>query len=115
MGGVITSDSWLALEAAGTGHGLVRTRVHPKAPVDMFIALEKPSGARLVLIGLATEDVAQAVDIPKARGIEVTTQPLADGSAWGFAEVRLTDPRFSEVFTALADDLVDYVAVAPSP
>ena len=112
MGSVIPAEVWASLDAARSGRGRVQTRIAPAAPVDIFIAVEKPLGVRLLLVGLPTEDAAGNLDIPEARGIEVKTAPVASGPGWGFAEIRLTDLRYVEVFTTLADDLIGYIVKA---
>ena len=112
MGRVIADDLWATLAVPGAGHGLVRTRVVPDAPIDIFVAVEHPSSTRLLLFGLADEEQAAAMDLPQATGIRVRAFPTSSDPVWGYAEVRLVDARYDEVFTALADDLADYVSRA---
>ena len=112
MGRLIASEVWDSLVGAPAGHGLVRTRVTPDAPIDIFVAVEKPSATRVLLFGLADEVQARSVDVPQAIGIEVRAVPAAREAGWGFAEVRLVDARYLEVFTSLADDLVEHVGRA---
>lgn len=112
MGGVISTETWASLAAPNAGHGLVRTRVYPHAPVDIFVAVEHPSSAKLLLFGLADAEQAAVVELPQATGIIVRAVPAPSDSVWGHAEVRLVDVRYDEVFTALADDLADHVSRA---
>jgi hypothetical protein len=81
----------------------------PEAPIDIFVAVEHPSSTRLLLFGLEDEDAAAAIDVPEAIGIAVHAAPIPNEAIWGYAEVRLIDARYDEVFTALADDLADHV------
>lgn len=112
MGGVIAAETWASLAAPNAGQGLVRTRVYPHAPIDIFVAVEHPSSAKLILFGLADAQQAAEVDLPQATGISVRAVPAPSDSVWGHAEVRLVDVRYDEVFTALADDLADHVSRA---
>lgn len=112
MGRLITSEVWTSLEVAPGGRGLVRTRIAPDAPVDIYVAVEQPNAVRLVQFGLAGEHLAESLDIPQARGIEVKAVPTASGSDWGYAQIRLVDRRYVEIFTSLADDLVEHVSGA---
>jgi len=45
-------------------------------------------------------------------GIEVRAVPTASDKLWGYAEVRLSDARYAEVYESLADDLVGHVSSA---
>jgi hypothetical protein len=112
MGGVISTETWESLGAPNAGHGLVRTRVSPHAPIDIFVAVEHPSSAKLVLFGLDAAEQAALIDLPQASGIRVQAIPTPNDSGWGYAEVRLVDGRYDEVFTALANDLADHVSRA---
>ena len=112
MGRLISTEVWDSLLVASAGHGMVRTRVAPEAPIDIFVAVEKPSSTRLLFFGLADAAQAQSIDVPQATGIEVRAIPSVGEAGWGFAEVRLVDARYVEVFTSLADDLVVHVADA---
>lgn len=112
MGRVITSDIWATLAGPAAGHGLVRTRVLPEAPIDIFVAVEHPSSTKLLLFGVLDEEQAATIDLPQATGISVRALPTPSDSVWGYAEVRLVDGRYDEVFTALADDLADHVSRA---
>ena len=112
MGRVIATETWASLAGPTAGHGIVRTRVMPEAPIDIFVAVEHPSSARLLLFALADNEQAAVLDIPQATGISVRALPTPSDSGWGYAEIRLVDVRYDEVFTALADDLVDHVSRA---
>jgi hypothetical protein len=50
------------------------------------------------------------VDVPSATGIRFRAVPVAADAGWGYAEIRLLDDRYFEVFTSLADDLAEHVS-----
>jgi hypothetical protein len=112
MGRVIADDIWTTLAGPAAGQGLVRTRLLPEAPIDIFVAVEHPSSAKLLLFGIQEEDQAASIDLPRANGITVRAVPTPSDPVWGYAEIRLTDGRYEEVFRALADDLADHVSRA---
>ena len=115
MGSVIVAEAWTALEATRGGKGITRQRIAPQAPIDIHLAVEHPGGTRMVLFGIPHADLAKAFDIPQATGISIRAVPAAAETGWGYAEVRLADGRYSELFVSLADDLVGEVMAAESP
>jgi hypothetical protein len=112
MGGHITSDLWATLDASLAGPGLVRLRVAPEAPLDIFAAVEHPTGVRLLQFGLPGVPEARSLDVSDTRAINVRAIPSATEAGWGVAEVRLVDPRYADIFTTLADDLVSHIGGA---
>jgi Putative PD-(D/E)XK family member, (DUF4420) len=112
VGRLITAELWSSLDTAPSGRGLVRVRIAPEAPLDIFAAVEQPDSVRMLLFGLPSEEAANSLEVPQARGIEITAIPTASDAGWGTAEIRLVDPRFAEVFTALADDLAEHVTMS---
>src|SRR4051812_24041536 len=104
MGRLIAGEIWSSLESAAGSTGLVRQRVAPDAPIDIYVGVERPSGARVVLFGLLDADSAGELVVPQAMGIEVRAVPTASDKLWGYAEVRLSDARYAEVYESLADD-----------
>jgi hypothetical protein len=109
MGQLVNAETWATLDEDRPGVGVVRKRIAPEAPIDMFAAVEKPGNAHLLLFRLANDSQASLVAVPAAAGIRVRSVPTAEEPGWGFAEVRLLDPRYSEVFVSLADDLAEHV------
>ena len=109
MGRLIAAEAWTSLEAGLEGKGLTRQRVAARSPIDVFIAVEHPGSAWLVLFGLPSAELAASIDIPQATGIQVRAVPALSDMGWGYAEIRLLDGRYAELFAALADDLVENV------
>jgi len=68
VGRLITPELWISLEAAHSGRGLVRVRIAPEAPLDIFAAVEQPESVRMLLFGLPSVELAHSLDVPQARG-----------------------------------------------
>ena len=115
MGSLITADTWRRLgETTGQSQGLVRTRIAPDSPVDIFVAVEKPLNLRVLSIGFRGEDLDEIAQVPQARGVEIKLTSDAGGTRPTGITLRPASPRFSEVFTVLADDVATVAAAATS-
>lgn len=107
-------EALLADAASARGHGLLVRRIAPHAVADLHVAVERPAGARVLLVRLPRQEAeAAAVDLGCA-GIEVRLYQLGagthDDSGVG---VRLADDAFADLFAPLAGDLVGHLAALP--
>ncbi len=107
-----TNDAlWEEMERAdhGSGRGLLRRRIEHESRFDLFVAIEKPSNERALL--LETEENLADVEsrFPPLRGIQcvVHTDELRPGK--GSLEIRLRHDQYRELFSVLVLDLVDTV------
>lgn len=110
-----TADTWKQLEAgpSGMGGGYLSRRIHPGAVVDLYLAVEKPSNTRLLVVRVAGVPLKAAGDLPRAEGFEVRRGfETVDGKKLYHLAVRLTHPRFADVFATLVDDVVSHVVRA---
>ena len=110
-----TTDTWKQLETgpSGTGGGYLSRRIHPGAVVDLFLAMEKPSNTRLLVVRVAGTTLKPDHDLPRAEGFEVRRGfETVDGKKHYHLAVRLTHPRFADVFATLVDDVVSHVVRA---
>jgi Putative PD-(D/E)XK family member, (DUF4420) len=105
---------WKALEAdalagkTGSSGWLLRL-AHPLPTCPLFIALEQASRRRAVFLRLPAERVPVRRHWPRCRGLEAVAVRIEQETHFG---VVLKEPRFADVFTALAEDLDRRVAVA---
>lgn len=107
-----TADTWKDLEAGtpGGGGGYLTRRIHPEATTDLLLAVEKPSNTRLLVLRASNTPLKLGGDLPRAEGFEVRRGfETVDGKKQFHLAVRLTHPRFVDVFTALVDDVVAHV------
>ena len=107
------ADVWKDMEA--TRHpgstGFLRRRIRPDSNRDIFLGLEKPADHRMLLLHL-TQAVADTVRAPATtRNIELLIhRDVGDGEA--VLELRLVDRAYQEIFSILADDLINVLVTA---
>ena len=110
-------DLWKELEAdVGAGKsgasGWLLRLAQPTAGCSVFVGLELASRRRAVLLRLPSASVPSRRHWPRCKGLE----PLAvDVDGIAHFGVALKEPRFADVFTALAEDLVRRVADSGDP
>ena len=112
-----TADTWKQLESGPSkaGGGYLSRRIQTEAVVDLFLAMEKPSNTRLLVVRVAGTPLRAASDLPRAEGFEVRRGiETVDGKKHYHLAVRLTHPRFADVFATLVDDVVSHVVQASS-
>ena len=110
-------DLWEALEADATAgktgaSGWLLRLAQPAATCPLFVGLELESRRRAVLLRLHSAFIPAHRRWPRCKGLEALTVQLEGIAHFGMA---LKEPRFADVFTALAEDLVRRVADAGSP
>jgi hypothetical protein len=112
-------DIWKALAseaATGVANGsIVRRRIFPKERPNIFLAVERPNNARLLLIDLCSDAIPHAQQLPTGEGFSVELVALPEtGSHLATLALRLTDARYSEIFTVLVEDVVDAAVRTPN-
>jgi hypothetical protein len=102
-------DELETLIAPGSA-GRFKRRVRPQSAIDLFVGVTKPTNQRLLMM-LVSESSLQGIDkLPSSLGVEARiVRPGEDGRD-ATLELALTDPRFSDIFSALAADVIDVTA-----
>lgn len=95
------------------GQGSLRRRVKPDSRFDIFLALEKPSNKRVLLLSVAESAAVGVEDLPVMKSIEVrfyrdATRARAD------LGLRLTDRAYEEIFSVLVEDLINTIVACPA-
>lgn len=108
---------WNLLEAesreAGAG-GILLRRVHPKSKRNIFFGFRVPDQRRVLLMRIPNTVAPEIRDMATSRGIDLCVSPLpSDPSTDTSLQLTLREPRFADIFTALADDVANRVALAP--
>lgn len=99
----------LRADAARTA-GVVRRRIAPNAIINLFAAVEHPSGTPLLLVELSAGAIPFNYTAPAAVGFSMTVSPGAEGSVQ--IELRLLEADGESVFRSFVDAVVDGVSVA---
>ena len=86
--------------------GLLRRRIRPDSNLDIFLGLEKPAGHRMLLLRLSQVDADTLPAPATARNIELLIHGNV-GHGEAVLELRLVDRAYQEIFSILADDLIN--------
>jgi hypothetical protein len=109
----VTLDAiWDELEAltAPGAVGRFKRRVHPESSLDLFVGVAKPANQRLLMMLASEASLGDVARLPSSQGVEARiVRPGEDGRE-ATLELALTDPRFTDIFTALAADIIDSIA-----
>lgn len=101
---------WKEMEAAQglASTGLLRRRVRAESGFDLFIALEKPTNNRALLLSVG-DTVPDAIgELPRLRSVELRLR--GDDPGGGAAlELKLTNRAYEGLFSVLVRDLVEIV------
>jgi Putative PD-(D/E)XK family member, (DUF4420) len=103
---------WSELET-DTSHssGFVRLRVEPDACCDLFLAVRKPDNARALLLEVDASAIPAATEYPESDGFALTVSTLKPGFEGRVRIVlELSNPRYLDVFSVLATDVVGHVS-----
>jgi hypothetical protein len=96
-------EQWRALESESVGAEGWRLRLaRPVKGYPLFVACEGASARRALLLRVPADSIPPKRQWPVIAGVEVTALTLAGHVSFG---VVLRDPRFTDVFSALAEDL----------
>ncbi|WP_165824380.1 PD-(D/E)XK motif protein [Micromonospora globispora] len=113
----ITEEDWAPLEAEHHPYGIVARRLFPRSSHDILMAVQQPTGRRVLLIRVP-ESVGKAVagrhpTLPSTRGLAMQFATAPDGST----ELRivLTAHDRREVFNPLIADVAVTAQAADRP
>ena len=101
------SDIWADLEAEGAMEGRFRRRIHEESVADLYLAVDKPSNTRALLIDVDLTGV-ELGELPSGRGIDLRRVPTASGGE--ALELILSQPSFADLFDALVIDVARVAA-----
>jgi hypothetical protein len=113
---MIAEDIWQLLEQ-GTGEassGYLMRRILTDVQYDVFLALEKPSGLRLMIRvrhraiekGIATYPASSSFEVRRVLLNKEDKDHIT-------LQLILTNVRYSDIFTTLVQDIVDHIATIP--
>ncbi|WDG29700.1 PD-(D/E)XK motif protein [Streptomyces sp. CA-278952] len=113
----VTEAEWRDLEAPQSVPGRSRLRLHPEAPLDVFLSVTHPGHQRMLVLrtdARSADHIVRSVGrLPRAAGLEMN---LSAVSRLEYElQVVLTENALREVFNPLVTDVADTVRDAPEP
>lgn len=110
---MMVQDIWKLLEEdTGTvSSGYLTRRILPEVRYDVYLAIEKPTSTRLLMMRVRQSAVERGTVFPKSSSFEVRRVALLnDDKAYLTLQLVLTNPRYSDIFTTLVQDIVSHIA-----
>ena len=105
--------TWKLLEedTANVTSGYITRRLLPEVTYDVYLAIERPSNARLLMMRVNQKSIAKATVFPKSNCFEVRRVALqGDEDSHVTLQLVLINSRYSDIFTTLVQDIVDAIA-----
>ncbi|MDQ7903516.1 PD-(D/E)XK motif protein [Phytohabitans sp. ZYX-F-186] len=102
----VSEDDWTQLEAEQHSTGVVMRRLFPRSTQDIFLAVQQPSGRRMLVLRVpssAAEAQVRRGALPSTRGLALQFVP-ADTGRRDLQVVLIADDR-REVFNPLISDM----------
>lgn len=111
-------ELWQALEADlknnAVSDGYLTRRIIPEGKCDLKLAIEKPSGARMLLLRVQRDSLPGNLTFPESSGFEVRKGILpGDGETCVTLQLILKNERFQDIFTTLLEDVSAVIAFIP--
>ncbi len=104
------AETWSYLEddvgTAGVS-GRVQRRILPRGRRNLFLALEVPSGNRMMILRVSPGSLEGATMPPDSRGLVLRLSHRGDPGAETDVELLLTDAQHRDIFDLLVRDLVE--------
>jgi Putative PD-(D/E)XK family member, (DUF4420) len=109
-------DVWNLLEQDGNevSSGYLTRRILPDVNYDVYLAIEKPSNTRLLMLRVSSTFLDRKTVYPSSSGFTVNRIALPpDTEDYDTLQLVLTNARYKDVFTTLVQDIVDYLEPVP--
>jgi hypothetical protein len=90
-------------------------RVEPEIMVDFYGVVEKPSNKCSLMLRLSKDEMPQRSQLPIAEGLQVLPVAIKDGEdVINALMLRLENIKYKDVFTVLANDIIQTTLEQPS-
>ncbi|MET9295736.1 PD-(D/E)XK motif protein [Streptomyces sp. NPDC003077] len=111
----VTESEWRDLEAPQGAPGRSRIRLHPDAPLDVFLSVSHPAQQRMLVLradARSADHIVRSVrQLPRAAGLQMNVSAVSRLEYE--LQVVLTADELREVFNPLVTDVADTVREAP--
>jgi hypothetical protein len=89
--------------------GIVVRRLSPDIPHDIFLGVEKPTNKRMLIFRTQKKYAAEFQNLPSFKGFDISKVHFPeDREQFQTYGLILKDSVFKDIFTTLAQDIVDY-------
>ncbi len=106
-------NTWKQLEedTANVPFGYITRRLLPEVTYDVYLAIERPSNVRLLMMRVKHKSIGKSAVFPNSNCFEVRRVALqSDDDAHVTLQLVLINSRYSDIFTTLVQDIVDAIA-----
>jgi Putative PD-(D/E)XK family member, (DUF4420) len=106
-------NTWKILEedTSSVPSGYITRRLLPEVIYDVYLAIERPSNARLLMLRVTQKSMEKAAVFPNSNCFEVRRVALqGDEDSHVTLQLVLINSRYSDIFTTLVQDIVDAIA-----
>ncbi len=91
--------------------GIIRRRVIPECPRDLFVAFQKIKNRRLFLMKVSSDTVLEGHTIPAVRGFALDLERFPDvGPEEILLALSLIDAAYKDMFSLIVSDVIDHAA-----
>ena len=102
----------LERDESNISSGYLTRRVLPDVNYDVYLAIEKPSNTRLLILRVRGALLDRKTTYPSSRSFVVNRIALQqDSEEYATLQLVLTNPRHQDIFTTLVQDIVDSLAL----
>ena len=92
-----------------TREGIIRRRILPECPRDLFIAFQKVKNRRLFLMKVSSEVILESHAVPAVKGFTLDLQRFPDlGPDETHLVLSLIDPGYRDMFSLIVSDIIDH-------
>jgi hypothetical protein len=107
-------ETWDILELEGSGviSGYLNRRILHESNRDLYLAIEKPSGPRMLMIYVDRTSIDKSMVFPASSGFEVRRMIFPEDERIAL-QLFLTNNRYKDIFTALVQDIAENIAFIP--
>jgi hypothetical protein len=103
-------DTWNLLEqdTSNIFSGYLTRRILPEVNYDIYLAIEKPSNTRMLMIRVSNAFLDKKTIYPSSSSFVVNRLTLPkDSEKYVTLQLVLTNTRYKDIFTTLVQDIVD--------
>lgn len=109
-------EIWNVLEQETVSYptGYLTRRILPDVNYDAYIAIEKPSNTRILMLSVSKAFLDREIVYPTSNSFTVNRIVLPqDDEGHGTLQLVLINTRYKDIFTTLVQDIVDHLEAIP--